>query len=124
MSIFSKFKQSTGAFFKSVGSAVKGGVPLSFFIPGGIGMGVITKSDALDFYRSWAYRCIDLRSNALAAIEFKLYQLNGKGMVEEILEHELLDLLYKPNPSTTKFDFLKLSHIYSALGVRGGNKWG
>jgi len=113
MSIFSKFKKLALTF--------KGGVPMSIYMPSGIGQSIITKNDALDFYTAWVYRCIDLRSNALGSIDFKLYQLKQDGSVDEIAQHELLDLLYRFNPDWTKFDFIKQSIIY--LDIFGASPW-
>jgi len=94
---------------------------MSIFLPSGFGQSIITKNDTLDFYTSWVYRCIDLRSNGLAAIDFKLYRLKKNGEVDEIIEHELLDLLYRFNPEKTKYDFIKLSITY--LDLLGASPW-
>lgn len=98
---------------KAVGYEKKG-IPLStsynrYYSP------VITKTDPLDFYESWVWSCIDTRAKAFAMVDFKLYRLNSKGEVEQILQHELLDLLYKLNSDMTKFDFFELSSIYMDL---------
>jgi HK97 family phage portal protein len=82
---------------------------------------VITKSDALDFYKSWVYACVARRSMGLAQIEFKLYRLKKNGEVEEIIEHELLELLYRVNPDMTKYNFIQLSVIYRDL--LGASPW-
>ncbi|MFH0891330.1 MAG: phage portal protein [Candidatus Falkowbacteria bacterium] len=99
----------------------KGAVPYSFFVSSGIMAGVITKSDALDFYKSWVYACVARRSMGLAQIEFKLYRLKKNGEVEELIEHDLLELLYRVNPEMTKYNFIQLSVIYRDL--LGASPW-
>jgi len=122
MSVISKLKNMANAF--------KGGVPLSYFIPSGIGQPIVTKTDTLDFYTGWVFRCVDLRAKGLAAVDYKLYQLKKDGSVDEIAQHELLDLLYRVNPDTTKFDFLELTANYLDLFgaapwvLEGGKKFG
>lgn len=99
----------------------KQAVPYSFFVNSGIMSSVVTKSDALDFYKSWVYACVARRSMGLAQIEFKLYQLKKNGEVEEVIEHELLELLYRVNPEMTKYNFIQLSVIYRDL--LGDSPW-
>lgn len=99
----------------------KGAVPFSFFMNTGMMARVITKSDALDFYKSWVYACVARRSMGLAQIEFRLYRLKKNGDVEEIMEHELLELLYRVNPEMTKYNFIQLSIIYRDL--LGASPW-
>ncbi|MEI8360953.1 MAG: phage portal protein [bacterium] len=97
------------------------GVPFSFFMNSGMMSNVITRADALDFYKSWIYACVARRSMGLAQIDFKLYRNKKNGEVEEVIEHELLDLLYRINPEMTKYNFLQLSFIYRDL--LGASPW-
>ncbi len=99
----------------------KQAVPYSFFVNSGVMSSVITKSDALDYYKSWVYACVARRSMGLAQIEFKLYRLKKNGEVEEVIEHELLELLYRVNPEMTKYNFIQLSVIYRDL--LGASPW-
>lgn len=96
-------------------------MPFSFFVNSGIMASVITRSDALDFYKSWVYACVARRSMGLAQIEFKLYRLKKNGDIEELIEHELLELLYRVNPEMTKYNFIQLSVIYRDL--LGASPW-
>lgn len=97
----------------------KGAVPFSWFA--GTGMqGVITRGDVMDFYKSWVYACVTKRSLAVAKTELKLYRLTN-GKIEEVEEHELLELLYRVNPQTTKFNFWQLSCIYRDMF--GASPW-
>ena len=111
MSIFPKFNLFSR----------KEAVPLSVTVNNGLAYSLISKNDAMDFYTSWVYACIERRANSLAAIEFKLYRLKKNGEVEEVLEHELLDLLYRINPDMTKYDFMHLSITY--LDMFGASPW-
>ncbi len=99
----------------------KQAVPYSFFINSGVMSSIITKTDALDFYKSWVYACVARRSMGLAQIEFKLYRLKDNDEVEELVEHELLELLYRVNPEMTKYNFIQLSVIYRDL--LGASPW-
>ena len=98
----------------------KKSVPMSFFYNSGIMANVVTKGDALDFYKSWVYACVAKRSMGLANIDFHLYKMQGKKVVE-VFEHPILDLLYKVNPEMTKYNFLQLSVIYRDL--LGASPW-
>ena len=89
----------------------KKSVPYSFLWNSGAMQSVITKSDALDFYKSWVFACVSRRSMGIAQLNFKGYKKVGNKIVE-VLEHPVLDLLYRVNPEMTKFNFLQLSVIY------------
>lgn len=58
---------------------------------------------AMQVYNAWAYACIRAIAEELAKIEFKLYKVKGQKS-EEIMEHELLDLLYGVNPHQTRYE--------------------
>ncbi len=108
------------ALFDFLKRTKKGGVPASFMINSGIMSSIVTKTDALDFYKSWVYACVDKRATGLAQLDYKLYQKKGNKIVE-IFEHPLLDLLLRVNPQMTKFNFLKLTSIYKDL--LGASPW-
>ncbi len=108
------------ALFDFLKRTKKGGVPSSFFVGSGIMSSIISKTDALDFYKSWVYACVDKRATGLAQLDYKLYQRKGRKIVE-IFEHPLLDLLLRVNPEMTKFNFLKLTSIYKDL--LGASPW-
>lgn len=95
-------------------------VPSSFFYNSGIMANIITRADALDFYKSWVYACVSKRSMGLAQIDFKAYQLKGDKVVE-VFEHPVLDLLYRVNSQMTKYNFIQLSVIYKDL--LGASPW-
>ncbi|RJQ67331.1 MAG: phage portal protein [Desulfobacteraceae bacterium] len=99
----------------------KEAVPMTAIIGNGLMSSLITRNDGLSLYSSWVYGCIDRRAKGIANVEFKLYKLKRDGEVEEILEHEILDLLLKVNPSMTKFDFMQMSVIF--LDIFGMAPW-
>lgn len=109
MSFLSRIK----SYFKSF--------PLSMYVATPYGQSIITKDNAMDLYASWIFACVQRRANGLAAIDFKLYRMKKNQEVEEVLEHELLDLLYRVNPEMTKYDFMSLSVIY--LDMMGASPW-
>lgn len=74
----------------------------------------------IDYYKSWIYACIQKRAQAFAAIEFRLFQARGNEVIE-LEEHELLNLLYRINYETTKYDFLEMTSIY--LDIFGSSPW-
>lgn len=100
---------------------VKEAAPMSMFLNSGLMSSLITKGDAMSLYESYVYACIDRRAKGIANVEFKLYSISAKKEVVEVVEHELLDLLYKVNPAMTKFDFMQLSVIY--LDIFGASPW-
>ena len=56
-------------------------------------------------YRGWAAACIGAKMEEVGNIEFKLYQLGKDGEVaDEVMNGDIIDLLYKVNPTTTKYE--------------------
>jgi len=76
--------------------------------------------DYLKAAKSWVYACVSVISDEVAAIKLHLYK-RTKGGAEEIFEHPLLDLLYKVNNFTTKFDHFWLTQQY--LELTGEAPW-
>ncbi len=108
--------------FRKKKTEKKEAAPLTMFLNSGLMSSLVTKNDAMSLYESYVYACIDRRAKTVANVEFKLYSMSkGRGEVVEILEHEILDLLYKVNPAMTKFDFMQLSVIY--LDIFGASPW-
>lgn len=101
--IFQKYFQ------KLIGEAVKS-LPLSSLSTFKFGQW----SKETEYYSRWIFACVNLISNKLAEVDWRLYQVK-KGEVVEITDHELLGLLYRFNDQMTKFDSLKLSFIYFLL---------
>jgi len=56
----------------------------------------------------WVYSCVSAICDDFASINLRLYRVKGEDL-NEIFEHPLLDLLYKVNPYTTKYDHFWLT---------------
>lgn len=81
---------------------------------------VWNSEDYLKECKSWVHACIAAIADEIATIKLHLYRRTAKG-VEEVPEHELLDLLYKVNDYTTKFDHWWLTQEY--LELTGEAPW-
>jgi HK97 family phage portal protein len=75
----------------------------------------LKQSEYLKSAVGWVYSAIRPIADALGAIEFKLHKTDRTGEVEEVPEHEVLDLLYRVNPTQTKYDFWRLVGYYLML---------
>lgn len=54
-------------------------------------------------------KALNIIKDTVSSIEFKLLEIiNTKGEAREVEVHEILDLLYKPNPLQTKSEFLRI----------------
>jgi len=86
--------------------------------PGDLGLGA-KSSEYLKQYMEWVYANASAISEAVSAIEFQLFKYIDSGDegedVEEIHEHELLEILYKVNNYTTKTDFIYAMQLYLTL---------
>lgn len=60
---------------------------------------------------AYVYACVRKRAEKVGEIEFELYGAGGK----RIENHNLLNLLYKPNPLMDKSEFFQLWQIYKDL---------
>jgi len=77
-------------------------------------------SDYLKAATGWVYASATAISDEIGAMQFKLFKRKGD-QVEEVMEHEVLDLLYKANNFTTKFDLMWLTQDY--LELAGEAPW-
>ena len=79
------------------------------------GFGLPQKSyTLLEEYISWTYANISAISEAVADIDFELYKVKGED-VDEVKEHQILELLHRPNQSMTKREFIYLLQTYRLL---------
>ena len=62
-------------------------------------------SDYLKSAVGWVYGCVNAIGDEVGMIDLHLYSYNGSG-VKEIFDSPILDLLYRPNSFTTKFNML------------------
>ena len=79
-----------------------------------------TAKESLEAATGWVYACVDSISNELASIGLKLFQVKGNEQ-KEVLDHPILDLLYRANNVTTKFDLFYLTQQY--LELAGEAPW-
>ena len=70
--------------------------------------------------KGWVAACVNSISDEVAKLELKLYKKTKDG-VEEIEKHDVLDVLYKVNEFTTKFDHFWLTQAY--LELTGESPW-
>jgi len=72
----------------------------------------------LDAYQGWAYVNISRIAEAVAMMKFHLYRLKvvgGEYEIEEIKEHELLELLNRVNNHMTKYQLLYMSSQHKSM---------
>jgi len=107
--------------------SLKGEKSLADLIEAGLsvatGQGLPAPKDtkkALEAATGWVYACVDAISNEIASITLRLFKLTGNEQ-KEILEHDLLNLLYRANNATTKFDLFYLTQQY--LELAGEAPW-
>jgi len=89
-----------------------------------MGLGITPKRKIEDYLKSavgWVYACVDSISNEIGNIELKLMKVSNGGDVEEVDNHEILDLLSRANSNTTKFDLFYLTQQY--LELAGEAPW-
>ena len=55
----------------------------------------------------WVYRCVMEIAKAGSNIPFILYRRDSKGDLQEVKQHQLLDLLWRPNPFMSKQEFME-----------------
>lgn len=62
------------------------------------------------------FACVSMRADQFASIGLRLYRIkNTKGDVEEIFDHELVELIDKWNPFQTRTQALRITQINKAL---------
>ncbi len=70
----------------------------------------LSKTGMLEIYRKslYVFACVSKIATKTASIDLTMYKVaNSKGETVEILNHPLLDLLYKPNLFQTKAEFFE-----------------
>jgi len=71
----------------------------------------MTKGSMLRQFKKslYVFACISKIAEKAADIEWDLFKVvNSKGDTKEVETHQILDLIYKPNPFQTKEEFLKI----------------
>lgn len=79
------------------------------------------RTEYLEEMKGWVGACVTALADQVASINIRLYQYNKSGDVEEIDEHPILDLLFRVNTFTTKFDHFWLTQSY--LELTGESPW-
>lgn len=72
----------------------------------------VTKSDQLKANLGWCFAANNAIADPTAAVEIKLYRKLKNGKREEVIEHELLDLLDAPNAAHTGEQLRHLHFTY------------
>lgn len=91
-----------------------------------------TNESQLEQYEKslYTFAAINKIASKISAIDLKTFEIiNSKGEIKEHSSHEILDLLYRPNPFQTRSEFWKITTINKKLTgeafwlkVRNGNK--
>ena len=64
-----------------------------------------------------AYRCVKMIASSAACIGLKVFETKQDGQKVELINHEISNLLEKPNLLTSQVDFLE--EVYSYLSISG-----
>lgn len=87
---------------------------------GSFGYGSANKKQYLNEMKGWTYAAVSAIADEMGSINLKLYQYTKKG-VEEVVDSPILDVLYRVNNFTTKFDHFWLTQSY--LELTGESPW-
>ncbi len=63
----------------------------------------------------WLFACVNIIAQAVAKVNWHLYEKDSQGELKEVFEHDLLDLLGKMNPFQTWYQFIYFGTIYKLL---------
>jgi HK97 family phage portal protein len=71
----------------------------------------------LNAYAGWVYACVNARARDVSQVNLRLFKVKNRntGEVEEIVEHDLLSLMRKVNPFTTKRQLIFATQAYKDL---------
>lgn len=85
--------------------------PIALYRPAGGKF--VSQQKAMDSHFGWVYAFVKAISDEVAGIDFRLFEITGKGEHEEVLEHEMLDILDGVNEYQTGPEFKKTlaSHL-------------
>ncbi len=87
----------------------------SMVIPRPTGGKNVSAQKAMDAHFGWVYACTKAISDEMANIDWRLYKINAKGEKEELMDHELLDLLDGVNERQTGPEFKKMLSAHLEL---------
>lgn len=64
----------------------------------------MSAAKAMNLNTGWVYACVRAIAEGLASIQIQLFKVDKKGNYTEIFDHEILDLLNKPNKHMTGYE--------------------
>lgn len=70
------------------------------------------KKKLISDINGWSYACISAISDEVAMIDLRLYERQADGSTVEVTESPILDILFKVNQFTTRFDHFWLTQTY------------
>ena len=75
--------------------------------------GKISEATALGMISGWVYACIRAIAEEVANARLKLYQINRDGKREEVMDHDLIDLIGSANDYQTGYElrYLTAAHL-------------
>ena len=79
------------------------------------------KKDYLSSMEGWVYSAVSAIADEISSIELRLYKHKEDGETEEVKKSEILDLIYKVNSYTTKFDLFWMTQ--ASLELCGEAAW-
>lgn len=83
--------------------------------------GASAKEEQLKAYRSWVFAAVQAISQDVAEIKLRLMKRGADGELEEVTEHEVLELIKKVNPRMTKYEIFEITQ--SHLELEGNAFW-
>ena len=63
----------------------------------------------------WLFAVVNIIAQAVAKVDWHLFELNKDGERTEIIRHDLIDLFNKMNPFQTRYQFMYLATMYKML---------
>lgn len=81
----------------------------------------IKKAEFLEEFKGWVASAVDSIADQIANIDIRLFELKNGNDVEEVMEHDSLEVLHRINNFTTKFDHFWLTSAY--LELAGESPW-
>jgi len=71
-----------------------------------------SQEELLSSIKGWSYTCISAIADQIASIDLKLYRLKPDGSADEVVDSPILDVLYKVNDFTTRFDHFWITQAF------------
>ncbi|MCP6719734.1 MAG: phage portal protein [Patescibacteria group bacterium] len=81
----------------------------------------ISVEKAMGVYSGWVYTAVRAIAEEIGRIPFHLFQIKKDGSIEELFDHDLLNLLFAPNPHHTGYELKYNTLAHLELG--GNSYW-